>query len=64
MIAIPVIIAVYILPTVAGLASVGDWSNWGIRYEKLPFKPNSTGILYSLSINLIGEDVPHGWLSV
>lgn len=30
MIAIPVIIAVYILPTVAGLASVGDWSNWGI----------------------------------
>lgn len=29
MIAIPVIIAIYILPTMSGLASVGRWEEWG-----------------------------------
>lgn len=29
MIAIPLIMAVYILPTIAGLGSLGNWGNWG-----------------------------------
>jgi len=29
MITVPLIMAVYILPTMAGLASLGDWENWG-----------------------------------
>ncbi|MEG1584179.1 MAG: APC family permease, partial [Anaerovorax sp.] len=29
LIAIPLIMAVYIFPTMAGLASLGDWQNWG-----------------------------------
>jgi amino acid transporter len=28
MIAVPIIVAAYVLPTLAGLASVDDWSNW------------------------------------
>ncbi|MEG0830581.1 MAG: APC family permease [Anaerovoracaceae bacterium] len=29
LITIPLIMAVYIIPTVAGLGSLGDWTNWG-----------------------------------
>ncbi len=29
MITVPLIMAVYILPTMAGLGSMGDWENWG-----------------------------------
>ncbi len=29
LITVPLIMAVYIVPTVAGLGSMGDWSNWG-----------------------------------
>jgi len=29
LITVPLIVAVYVLPTVAGLGSLGDWENWG-----------------------------------
>ena len=33
MITVPLIMAVYILPTMAGLGSIGDWENWGTSGE-------------------------------
>lgn len=33
MITIPLIMAVYIIPTMAGLGSIGDWENWGTSGE-------------------------------
>jgi amino acid transporter len=29
LITVPIIVAVYVFPTVGGLASIGDWENWG-----------------------------------
>lgn len=29
LITVPIIVAVYVLPTVGGLGSIGDWENWG-----------------------------------
>ncbi len=34
---IPLIMAVYILPTMAGLASIGSWDSWGIDAESIGY---------------------------
>jgi amino acid transporter len=37
LIVIPIIMAVYILPTLAGLASVGSWEDWGIDASSIGY---------------------------
>src|SRR5665648_1285885 len=44
-ITVPIIIAIYVLPTVAGLASIGDWENWGTTAGSVGYADVATTFL-------------------
>ncbi len=44
-ITVPLIIAIYVLPTVAGLASIGDWENWGTTAGSVGYADVATTFL-------------------
>ncbi|MDR2162628.1 MAG: APC family permease [Clostridiales Family XIII bacterium] len=61
MIVIPLMIATYVLPTLAGLASVGQWDSWstesgGVGYYTVleQFAPPALGVLF-IVVAIIGQ---------
>ncbi|MDR1496582.1 MAG: APC family permease [Clostridiales Family XIII bacterium] len=61
MIVIPLMIATYVLPTLAGLASVGEWDSWstesgGVGYYTVlqEFAPPALGVLF-IVVAIIGQ---------
>ncbi|MDR0817031.1 MAG: APC family permease [Clostridiales Family XIII bacterium] len=61
MIVIPLMIITYVIPTAAGLASIGDWAEWtteidGVGYAEVLFEYGGTALgIFFICVAIIGQ---------